>query len=325
MDGLIKTINDGFRDHSLILGKKSWTGKNKRLNDTATENDNASSSSASSRLSTKEIELIVEKLRLQSHRNSTRRNYTIWKLLSKFYLRLDIKPCTWEDRLVLFVGYLVNNNKQSSTIKSYISAIKYVLKEDKVELNENKFLIDSLTKACKLINDTVDRKLPIQKSLLQAILTKIKMFYETGENNQPYLSIMYRAIFSTAYYGLLRVGEVTKGDHPILARDVHVAENKNKMLLVLRMSKTHWKNDKPQIVKISSDHARTINNQFCPFRLLRKFASLRGPYTGLDELFFTFSDGTPVTPAHMHTCLKTMLKLLKIDHTFYTFHGLRLG
>ena len=83
------------------------------------------------------------------------------------------------------------------------------------------------------------------------------------------------------------MGEVTKGDHSILARNVHVAENKNKMLLVLCTSKTHWRNDKPQIVKISSDHAGTINNQFYPFRLLRKFARMRGPYMGLNELFFT--------------------------------------
>ena len=134
-----------------------------------------STSSTSSRLSTRKIKDLVERLRLQSHWDLMRKNYySVWKIFSKFYLSLDVKPRLWEDRLVLFVGHLVNNNKQSSTIKSYMSAIKYVLKEDKIEINENQFLIQSLTKACKLINNQVTRQLPIQKDLLGALLRKIK-------------------------------------------------------------------------------------------------------------------------------------------------------
>ena len=37
---------------------------------------------------------------------------------------------------------------------------------------------------------------------------------------QPFLSALYRALFVSAYYGLLRVGELTAGNHPILATDV---------------------------------------------------------------------------------------------------------
>ena len=201
-------------------------------------------SSMSSHLSTKDICSIVERLKLQCHRDSTRKNYyVVWKIFSKFYLRLDVKPKFWEDRLVLFVGYLADNQKQSSTIKSYISAIKHVLKEDGHMLNVNEFLMSSLTKACKLVNDTVARKLPIQKSLLKIFISRIGRHFSTADNNQPYLSLLYRMLFSTTYFGLFRVGEVTAGDHPILAKDVHIAKNKEKMLFILRTSKTHWKND----------------------------------------------------------------------------------
>ena len=84
-----------------------------------------------STISTKYIKNTIERLRLLRYRNSTRRNYyIIWKAFNKFFLKLDIKPDSWEDRLTLFVGYLIDQNKQSATIKSYISAIKAVLKED---------------------------------------------------------------------------------------------------------------------------------------------------------------------------------------------------
>ena len=55
---------------------------------------------------------------------------------------------------MLFVAYLVNEKRQSSTIKSYISAIKNVLHDDGVVLNQDTFLLNALTKACKLKNDS---------------------------------------------------------------------------------------------------------------------------------------------------------------------------
>ena len=163
---------------------------------------------------------------------------------------MDNKPDSWEDRLVLFVGYLIDKCRKLSTIKSYISAIKAVLKEDGVELNENKYLLASLTKACKLKNDTVQSRFPIQKGLLSLILSKIEVIYDT----QPYLLTLYQALISTAYFGMFRVGELAESTHAIKATDVHVAKNKRKMRFILRTSKTHWHDSKPQIVKICSEN-----------------------------------------------------------------------
>ena len=56
---------------------------------------------------------------------------------------------------------------------------------------------------------------------------------------QPYLLVLYEAIFCLAYYGLMRIGELTEGDHPIKAKDIHIGVNKDKILLVLYTSKTH--------------------------------------------------------------------------------------
>ena len=160
---------------------------------------------------------------------------------------LDKIPSTWEERLVLFVGYLMEQNKQSSTIKSYISAIKAILQEDRIKLSEDTYLITSLTKACRLKNDTVRVRLPIHRDLLIEIIPQVKRHFD----QQHYLSILYQSLFITAYYGMFRVGELTSGDHPILAKDVHIAQNKDKVLFLLQTSKMHWKSDKPQIIKIS--------------------------------------------------------------------------
>ena len=158
--------------------------------------------------------------------------YGTWK-----NFKLDKKPKTLEDRLTLYVGFLIQNNRKSTTIRSYISAIKAILKEDGIELNVDQYLLTSLTKACRFRNYAVKARLPIQKGLLQLILEETDRYFNTI--SQCYLALMYKALFSTAYYGMFRVGELTKGSHPVLANDVKSGENKRKMLFILRTSKTH--------------------------------------------------------------------------------------
>ena len=73
---------------------------------------------------------ILEKLKNQSNRDSTRIGYhKIWTRFNKFIIRLDIKPKTWEERVALFAAQLVEEGRKSSTIQSYVSAIKSTLKK----------------------------------------------------------------------------------------------------------------------------------------------------------------------------------------------------
>ena len=144
----------------------------------------------------------------------------------------------------------MENNRQSATVKSYISAIKAILKEHKIVVNPDECLISSMTLACRLKNDQIKTRLPIKKGMLRLVLEEIVKYYY--KRNQPYLAALYTTMMSTMYHGLLRISEVTKGTHPILAKDVHIGSNKRKFLLILRTSKTHWKNSKPQMVKITA-------------------------------------------------------------------------
>ena len=197
------------------------------------------------------MENIIEKLRAQQNRPSTQHSYyRTWKIFNQFIIKLERKPDNWEDRLTLFIGYLVDCNKKSSTVKSYISAIKSVLRDDGVELNVNKFLLASLTSTGKYKNDRVFTRLPIGENLLKLIVEQTRdHLLDAG---QEFLACLYRTLFLTAYHGLFRVGELTSGMHPVLARDVRIADNKNKIQFMLCTLKTHWKNSKLQIVKITS-------------------------------------------------------------------------
>ena len=98
------------------------------------------------------------------------------------------------------MGYLIDNKRQSATVKSYISAVKAILMEIGVKLDNEHTQFSSLTKACHLVNDQIKTRLPIQKDLLSTILKQIDEYY--GNKHQNYLRILYKALISTAYFGL---------------------------------------------------------------------------------------------------------------------------
>ena len=237
----------------------------------------STSSSGSSQILTWEIQSAIDRMKNERHRKSTRCSYrSIWKNFNSFFVRLDDKPDTWEDRIALYVGYLVSCNKQSSMVRSYVSSIKAILENSNIELNEDRCLLSSLARACKLENDRVRQHLPIQKSLLMVLLDHVTLMYA----DQPYLSVLYQTLFSTAYFGLFRVGELTTSEHTVQVDDVHIAVNKQKIMFMLRSSKMHSRSMLPQKIKISSSRHKPEPTglvpylNYCPYSLIRRYLEI---------------------------------------------------
>ena len=277
------------------------------------------------------MEGIVEKLKHERNRSSTKQNYySVWKSFNQFFIKLDRKPGTWEERLVLYVGFLINSNKKSSTIRSYISAIKAVLQEDGEELNENRFLLNSLIRACRLQNDFVRTRLPIKRNLLELIVNRLP---STFEAQNAYFLILYQALFITAFYGLFRVGELTESEHILRAKDVHIGRNKNKMMFVLHSSKTHNRGNKPQVIKINGSEydvngTRNVNNDshcFCPFAIVKRYVAMRKQRKTENEQFFVSRNRDPVTADQFRVTLRKVIEDLGLDPQMYGTHSLRAG
>ena len=286
-----------------------------------------SSSSQSSKISTSHIEFIIEKLKMQQHRSSTAHNYyTIWRAFNGFLFKLDRIPHFGEDRVSLYCTYLVDAGAQSQTIKSYISAIKAILKSDNYKWVEERGLLHTLTRTCKINNDSVRTHLPIHRGLMEMILFEIERQYSM----QPYLSLMYKTLFALAYYGLLRVGELTRSSHTIKARDIHVGQNKEKILIYLYSFKTHNEGARLQKVKITglSHQGQQLQREkafFCPFKLTRDYMKLQENYVDNKEPFFLFRDKSSLLPKHMRSTLKRMLHNLNIEETLYDTHSMHIG
>ena len=284
-----------------------------------------STSSGTSKISMDHIHNVIEKLKSNQTRESTAITYhKVWRLFNAFLIRLDNSHShtSWEERLVLFGTHLVDSGVQSSTIKLYFSAIKHVLRVDGYEWDDNIAMLSTITRSCKVLNDRVMIRMPIKRRLLEIILFEVTRVFKCDFSQRLYL-----ALFSIAYYGLLRIGELTTGAHPIKARDVHIGSNKNKILLVLHSSKTHGKESRPQKIKIKAieqgEHER--NKFFCPFNLLSNYMEIRGDYLSETEPLFVFIDRSPVTPSHVRNSLKKILKNLNLQADLYNTHSFRAG
>ena len=142
---------------------KCITGKHDRN----TTYGDSESTHSSTTISLKGISDLVELLKTKRHRNGTQKNYyCVWRKFSEFFIRLDNKPEQWEDRITLFVGFLIQNGKKSTTIRSYVSAMKSILWDLEVELTEDRLLLSALTCACKIQNDIFQLKIPIERNYM---------------------------------------------------------------------------------------------------------------------------------------------------------------
>ena len=128
--------------------------------------------------------------------------YSVWKQFNEFFVQLDRKPTRWEDRIALFLTHLFDTGKiQSKTIRSYSSVLRSVLKAEDIHIDKDSYSSSALVKVCKLQNDVLNIRLPIQKNLLTSLLDRVDEYYNKKE--QVHLTTMYKAIILTGYYGLL--------------------------------------------------------------------------------------------------------------------------
>ena len=265
----------------------------------------SSDSSSTSSVSIRYLKAILENLKFIQNRESTRKNYfSVWRKFNRFVIHLDIRPLLWEERASLFGAFLVDEGIQSSTLKSYMSAIKRILIDDGYPWNDDKLMLSILTRGCRVVNDRVKTRLPIQSGLLDMLLFELHRLL----GSQYYLETLYKTIFVTAYYRLFRIGELMESPH--------------------RSSKTHGKDRKPQHVKISASAKYTPTSQlrhFCPFQLSREYLELRGNYMQDDDFYFMFRDRQPVKSTHVQKMLRKALAALGLNPLLYNTHSFCSG
>jgi hypothetical protein len=175
----------------------------------------------------------------------------------------------WPPTLNSIVQFVLHSSRSGlaySTVGSYFYAISYKCKLNQIHDPTSEFLVSKLLQGMGRLKYKADSRLPITKPVLQDIIRILPLVCTNAfETN------LFSAAFSLAFYGLLRVGEVTvdtkKGDkhNTILS----INHNKHSLLLSIRYSKTD------QLVKSTVLEIHIQGGSTCPFQLVTKYIKVR--------------------------------------------------
>ena len=209
--------------------------------------------------------------------------------------------------------------------------MKNILTTDGYQWDDSLIIVKTIIKACKILNDQVYKRFPIRAGFLEMILFEVQRMF----NTDLYLEMLYKTIFLVSYYGLLRISEISSINssktlgHCIKACDVHIGQNKPKMLLILYSSKMHGRESKPQKVKIQAvdekHYGKSVKRHFCPFQYLRSYIDIRGSYEDPSEPLFVYKHKVIILQALIRKVLKTAINRLGVNAALYDFHSLRAG
>lgn len=318
--GYVKTMNNLMYPTGVKQINKRYRGELPQEERLSQMDNKSHSTEYPEEYSLEKFHAILDTIKFMQHRISTRLKYhSIWTAFNKFLIKFDRMPNTWEDRIYIFIAHLVDNKKQINTIKTYLSAIRQILLSDGVQLEEDKHLLSSLLKTSKLKNNSLFIRLPIRFGLLKLLLKTTDVIY--GQKGQNYLRITLKAMFSMAYFGLLRVGELTNSPHQIKAENVHWTKNRTKLVVLLESSKTHTNTQKPQRVTIPGNEAL---KQFCPVKLLSQYFEIRDNDHNNPALF-VLQGGQPISAYMFRNCLQKILHNIGVDSSLYNSHSFRQG
>lgn len=213
-----------------------------------------------------------------------------------------------------FVAYLSFKQFSSSTVKAYIAGISYFCRIRGFLDTTKSFILQKVLVGFSRMNTRVDNRKPITISILQGLISILPQVCLSN-----YESILFSALFCTAFFGYFRIGELVqdskvKPGHAIQVGDVRLSTS-NSVIITLRHSKT---DQEGKGATISLVPARPI----CPIQHLNKYATLRPNSPGA---FFIHLSGYPVTRYQAESVFNKAIRMLGLDTKMYKTHSFRIG
>ncbi|XP_013410733.1 uncharacterized protein LOC106173936 isoform X2 [Lingula anatina] len=215
----------------------------------------------------------------------------------------------------MFIQFLTRRYKPS-TIKTYTSALSHKYKMAGYSDPTNSYLVRQALKGISKLTPTGDTRKPITLPLLQRLMSIAPTITEN-----EYQAIMLKAMYATAFFGLLRISEFTFGDkgqdHTIHLKNVTVDLSKSFITIVLTSFK-HCRG--------SSQYRITLNKQtldICPVHHLQAYLLIRPQVT--NPHLFVNERGLTITRSQFGYLLRNSLKALGITSSDIKSHSFRIG
>lgn len=224
-----------------------------------------------------------------------------------------------ENKVILFIAYCFENNFAPATVLTYVSALGYYHKIRNLFDPTQNFVIKKCLQGYQKLKSQSDIRKPITSAILKQLITSLN-----HTTNSNFIRVMLRAMYLVAFYGMLRLGELTSvNSNTILhvedVKFVYQADISDPVSFELQISGYRHSKGRTVILLIEKN---TNNGQECPVSSLKQYLNLRGSNSGP---LFSFMDGSPVTRAFFTQQLSLSLNWAGCNTKLYKTHSFRIG
>lgn len=217
-----------------------------------------------------------------------------------------------------FIAFSLQTGLKGSSIQTQIAGLNYMHRMMGYPNIADNFIIKKLLSSAQKITHSSDKRMPITLSILKALSKALAYIVP-----EYYDRILYHAMFLTAFFALLSVGELTTTQHgsanTIQFQDVQLVKTKGNLSHII-LNIQHHKHS--QGIPVPITVTRQKDSNLCPVLAVSTYLSTRGPKTG--PLFIT-KEGYPVRSQQFATILKECITSLGLDPQRYTSHAFRIG
>ena len=201
----------------------------------------------------------------------------------------------------------------SASITTYITAISYVHKIGNFEDPTLHFIIQKTLAGVNRLTGKLDSRLPITIF----ILAKLTQALSDSVSNK-YHRVLLHAMFTTAFFGLFRIGELTSDGNSVVSLEFTQCRISDRVLNVVIKHFKHNVSQHPILLTLKQQSDELI----CPVRAMQNYFTVRGSQPGP---LFCFLNKKPVTRNFFSQKLKFCLNFCGYDTKRYKCHSFRIG
>jgi hypothetical protein len=220
-------------------------------------------------------------------------------------------------QLAQFIAFCHHRQLKASTITSYISALGYMHKMSNLKSPSDSIIIKKMMHGIRR-QVSPDKRQPFTLADLTKLLNALKIVVK-----DKYTRILVKSMFLTAFFGLLRAGELARsptGINNVLCRQDISFQYHESHVSAITMTLRHFKHSLGQksVIPLSRQNFSGL----CPVKALLRY--LRLAPTSKGPLFRDIY-GCGITTSFFRQTLRNCVTYCNLDPSIYTAHSFRIG
>ena len=242
-----------------------------------------------------------------------------WTLFRESLQHLHLSPSVQVvlplsvNHIAIFVSHLYSQGYAPTSIISYSSAIGYVHRVSGWPDPSSDAVIQKLIAGAIKIRPPLPPRLPITLILLYRIMEGVDAIVP-----HYYHRLLLKSMFTVAFFGLMRMGEVTVSKHHQVSLFLSQITLSSTQIIISIKHFKHNSSLKPVDIPL----LRQTNSQICPLYHMSQYLLVRGFQPGP---LFAFPSNSPVPRAFFAKQLKLLLTFSGMDTSRYKGHSFRIG